>query len=181
MNCITSKEIETPLGTMFAASVDGRVCMLAFSDDPRLQQKILRIEKYFDGIMQEGDCAVVSLLENKLNDYFSGSDPEMPVPLILCGTKFQQKVWTQLREISHGETWTYRSQAEKMGDGNKVRAVASANAANLLCIVIPCHRVIASNGKLSGYNGGLWRKEKLLQLEKSFHDRKISHQMTIEY
>ena len=105
-------------------------------------------------------------MEKELKLYFEGKLTRFSVPLSLVGTDFQKSVWEILKEIPFGETWTYKKQAEILGDVKKVRAVANANGLNKISIVLPCHRVIGSDGQLTGYGGGVWRKQKLLELER---------------
>ena len=101
----------------------------------------------------------------QLDDYFKGTRKEFNIKLNPKGTTFQQKVWNELQNIPFGTTKTYREQALKLGDIKAIRAVASANGKNPLWIVIPCHRIIGSNGSLTGYAGGIWRKKWLLNHE----------------
>ncbi len=162
------KVIETPLGEVYAVSSENGICMLTFVDDVHLARKINRLESKFKTDMKKGENSVMTLLELELNEYFAGCRTAFTVPIDLGGTEFQQKVWTDLLKIPFGELRSYRDQAELLGDTKKVRALANGNGANIICILIPCHRVVGSNGKLTGYNCGLWRKEKLLQLEKSW-------------
>ena len=104
---------------------------------------------------------------NQLKEYFDRKRKNFKLPLEIIGTEFQKKVWNELLKINYGETITYKELAIRLGDLKSIRAAASANGANPLPIVIPCHRVIGSNGELVGYGGGLDVKEKLLQLEGS--------------
>ena len=104
---------------------------------------------------------------NQLKEYFDRKRKDFKLPLEIIGTEFQKKVWNELLKINYGETITYKELAIRLGDLKSIRAAASANGANPLPIVIPCHRVIGSNGELVGYGGGLDVKEKLLQLEGS--------------
>jgi len=92
---------------------------------------------------------------------------EFTVPLAPVGTDFQKKVWEILRTIPYGTTRSYQQQADILGNPKAVRAVANANGLNKISIIIPCHRVIGTNGTLTGYGGGIWRKQKLLELEKA--------------
>ena len=105
-------------------------------------------------------------LERELQEYFSGERQEFDVPLDTPTTPFRQRVWDELRTIPYGETRTYAQQAQRIGQPTATRAVASANGQNRVAIVIPCHRVIGSDGSLTGYAGGLARKQWLLDLEK---------------
>jgi AraC family transcriptional regulator, regulatory protein of adaptative response / methylated-DNA-[protein]-cysteine methyltransferase len=102
----------------------------------------------------------------QLTEYFAGDRTEFSLPLFYDGSPFQQEVWRMLETIPVGETLSYQEIAIRLGDKNKVRAVGRANGLNKIAIVIPCHRVIGSNGNLTGYAGGLERKQYLLDLEK---------------
>lgn len=101
-----------------------------------------------------------------MDAYFEGRLKEFKVPLDISGTDFQKQVWQALVEIPYGTTSSYLRQAEVLGKPLSVRAVANANGMNKIAIVIPCHRVVGSDGSLTGYAGGLWRKRKLIDLEK---------------
>ncbi len=102
---------------------------------------------------------------SQLNDYFEGKRTNFTFKLNPSGTEFQQKVWKELLEIPFGKTMSYLELSKKLGDVKAIRAVASANGKNPLWIVVPCHRVIATDGSLTGYAGGLWRKKWLLEHE----------------
>lgn len=108
----------------------------------------------------------------QLDEYFKGNRHEFTFPYQVEGTDFQKTVWKALIEISYAETGSYKDIAVSIGNEKAVRAVGSANGKNKLSIVIPCHRVIGSNGKLTGYAGGLWRKEWLLEHERSCQKEK---------
>ena len=103
----------------------------------------------------------------QLTEYFGGKRKNFDLPLEIVGTDFQKRVWKELEKIPYGETITYKELSIRLGDEKAIRAAASANGANPLSIIIPCHRVIGSDGSLIGYGGGLDVKEKLLQLEGS--------------
>ncbi|HHT97563.1 MAG TPA: methylated-DNA--[protein]-cysteine S-methyltransferase [Clostridiales bacterium] len=113
--------------------------------------------------MQE--TAVLKEAKKQLDEYLKGSRQVFNLPLNLKGSEFQMKVWDVLRQIPYGETWTYKKVAEKIGNPKASRAVGMANNKNPLMIVVPCHRVIGTNGKLIGYAGGLDLKKRLLELE----------------
>jgi methylated-DNA-[protein]-cysteine S-methyltransferase len=104
----------------------------------------------------------------QLDEYFNGKRHDFTFPYVFEGTAFQKDVWNALTTISYGKTGSYKDIAAAIGNEKAIRAVGSANGKNKLSIVIPCHRIIGSNGKLTGYAGGLWRKEWLLQHEKAF-------------
>ncbi len=158
--------IDTPLGTLYAAATDEGVCMLEF-DQKRQKKTLGELEKACDAKAEKGNSPHFGLLKEELAQYFGGKLSEFTVPVALYGSDFQKTVWNTLMLIPYGQTWSYAQQAGKMGRPSAVRAVANANGANKVSIIIPCHRVIASSGNLAGYGGGVWRKEKLIELEKT--------------
>ena len=161
------KRIETPLGTMIACANENGICMLEFSDRKALPTELKEISKHFDANIVQGENPHFKTLEKELEEYFEGKRKDFTVPLAPVGTDFQKKVWEILRTIPYGTTRTYQQQADILGIPKAVRAVANANGLNKISIIIPCHRVIGSNGTLTGYGGGIWRKQKLLELEKA--------------
>lgn len=110
---------------------------------------------------------LISMAVTQLKEYFSGARKSFDLPLDLKGTEFQMKVWKELQRVPYGKTLTYKDIAAKVKSPKAVRAVGTANGKNPLCVIIPCHRIIGSNGKLSGYAWGIDLKEKLLKLEGS--------------
>lgn len=111
------------------------------------------------------EIKILTQATQELEEYFSGKRKTFTVPLNLNGTPFQKQVWNQLSKIPYGKTFSYKDIAAKIKNKNAVRAVGTANGKNPLCIIIPCHRVIAANGTLGGYSGGITIKKKLLALE----------------
>ncbi len=166
-NIIDLKRIETPIGTMYAAATESGICMLEFTDRKMLETEFKDLAKSLNATIIQGENAHFKTLEKELAEYFEGNLKQFTVPLSPVGTEFQKSVWKILMKIPYGETWNYRKQSEVLGDVKKVRAVANANGMNKISILIPCHRVIGSNGTLTGYGGGIWRKQKLLELEKA--------------
>lgn len=164
---IDLKRIETPVGTMYAAAIEEGICMLEFTDRKMLETEFKDLAKSLNATIVLGENPHFQTLEKELSEYFTGERTRFSVPLSPVGTAFQKSVWKALMKIPYGETWTYRKQSEFLGDAKKVRAVANANGMNKISIIIPCHRVIGSNGTLTGYGGGIWRKQKLLELEKA--------------
>ncbi len=164
---IDLKRIETPIGTMYAAAVEEGICMLEFTDRKMLETEFKDLAKSLNATIVQGENPHFKTLEKELAEYFTGNRTEFTVPLSPVGTEFQKSVWKVLLKIPYGETWNYKKQSEVLGDAKKVRAVANANGMNKISILIPCHRVIGSNGTLTGYGGGIWRKQKLLELEKA--------------
>ena len=141
------------------------------------QLKLLADENSVNSIMfvfpdtemePENSNDVLEICKLQLNEYFSGERKEFDVSISQEGTEFQQKVWSELFKIPHGKTVSYNYIAERAGGKNMMRAVGSANGKNLISIIIPCHRVIGSDGSLTGYAGGMWRKEWLLKHEDKF-------------
>ncbi|MDA3862118.1 MAG: methylated-DNA--[protein]-cysteine S-methyltransferase [Melioribacteraceae bacterium] len=116
----------------------------------------------------ENSNEVLEICKQQLNEYFSGERKEFNVDISQEGTEFQQKVWSELFKIPHGKTVSYNYIAEKVGGKNMMRAVGSANGKNQISIIVPCHRVIGSDGSLTGYAGGMWRKEWLLKHEDKY-------------
>ena len=166
-NIIDLKRIETPIGTMYAAAVKEGICMLEFTDRKMLETEFKDLAKSLNATIVQGENPHFKTLEKELGEYFAGNRTEFTVPLSPVGTEFQESVWKVLMKIPYGETWNYKKHSEVLGDVKKVRAVANANGMNKISILIPCHRVIGSNGTLTGYGGGIWRKQKLLELEKA--------------
>jgi len=159
--------LETPLGPMLAAASAEALCQLEFADRRGLERSYTEMRRRYGLPVLPGENAILRQLERELKEYFSGGRREFSVPLSLKGTKFQERVWRELQQIPHGKTASYEAIARKVGSPSAVRAVARANATNRLYLLVPCHRVIGKDGKLSGYGGGVWRKRLLLELETS--------------
>jgi len=158
--------IATPLGPMLICANDDGLHLLEFVDRRMLETQIKRVSKYTKCFFVPGEHELMQETEKQLTSYFNGELSEFDLPIQLLGTDFQKQVWTALLAIPYGVTRTYAEQAESIGKPKAVRAVGTANGDNRFAIVVPCHRVIGTNGKLTGYGGGLWRKEKLLKIEK---------------
>ncbi len=117
---------------------------------------------------EENLNATLTLCKKELAEYFAGKRREFVVPIGQAGTEFQQRVWGELIKIPYGKTVSYNFIAESLGDKKSIRAVGGSNGKNQISIIVPCHRVIGSDGSLTGYAGGLWRKKWLLNHEKEF-------------
>jgi AraC family transcriptional regulator of adaptative response/methylated-DNA-[protein]-cysteine methyltransferase len=163
--CIRVMLLETPIGPMVAAAKDEGVCLLEFADRRGLERSYADMRKRLGVAVVPGDNGVLTKLRAELERYFAGELRDFSVPVCVRGTPFQEKVWRELQRIPSGETRSYEDIAREVGDTKAVRAVARANGTNRVCILIPCHRVIAKDGSLSGYGGGVWRKRLLLDLE----------------
>lgn len=171
---IYKKNIKSPLGDMIACASEDGVCFMDFVDRKNFEKLFYSMVNRLDGEIIEllnkeskKPYDIIIRLEKELNEYFSGKRKEFTVPLIKTGTEFQNKVWDELIRIPYGKTISYKEEAERINQKNAFRAVANANGKNKLSIIIPCHRVIANNGKLSGYGGGIDKKEFLISLEKN--------------
>lgn len=157
---------DTPLGEMTAASAGEKICLFDFSGRKNITRKIAFLEKKFGGSFTEGKNPVLDSAVNQAVEYFSGKRKQFTVSLLFTGTPFQKSVWNGLLKIPYGITVSYKELAVRIGGAEKVRAVANANGANFIAVIVPCHRVIGSNGTLTGYGGGLWRKKWLIEHEK---------------
>ena len=150
---------------MLVGATEKGLCYLEFMDEDIDDPHIEILLRYFGKNIGRGKNSFISETERQLSDYFSGKRRTFAVPLDVRGTAFQTAVWNALLTIPYGETRSYKQQAEAIGRPQAVRAVARANGDNRISIIIPCHRVIGSDGTLIGYGGGLWRKQHLLDLE----------------
>ncbi len=158
-------QLLTPLGPMMAASVKQGICLLEFIDRKMLETELKDLSKRLNAPLVTSPGPHFRELKLQLEQYFCGKRKKFELPLFTPGSKFQQTVWKGLQKILYGTTRSYKEQAKALGRPAAVRAVASANGANKIAIIIPCHRVIGADGKLVGYGGGLWRKKRLLALE----------------
>lgn len=162
---IDLKRIETPLGTMIACGVKEGICLLEFSDRKMLETELKAISKALSATIVQGDNPHFTLLEQQLREYFEGRRQSFTVPLLSPGSTFQNLVWQGLQHIPYGATRSYKEQALYLERPEAIRAVANANGMNRISILVPCHRVIGADGSLTGYGGGIWRKQWLLEHE----------------
>jgi AraC family transcriptional regulator of adaptative response/methylated-DNA-[protein]-cysteine methyltransferase len=158
--------VPTPLGPMVAAATDQHLVLLEFADRRMLPTQLKRLQRALGCVFVPGDCPTFLSVRTQLEEYFAGQRTEFDLPLEAPGTDFQKRVWKALRTIPVGETRSYADIARQIGRPTAVRAVARANGDNRLAILFPCHRVVGSDGSLTGYAGGLWRKRRLLDLER---------------
>jgi len=167
MKQINIQHYKTKIGELILGSFDNNLCMLDFRY--RRMRAIVdsRIKKGLDAEFVEHDDEVMEETRRQVDEYLRGERKEFDMPLLVVGTDFQKSVWSALIKISYGTTSTYLQLAKNIGNEKAVRAVANANGANSIGLIIPCHRVIGSNGELVGYGGGLPIKKRLLKLEKS--------------
>lgn len=158
--------LDTPLGPMIAIADEEALHLLEFVDRRGLEREVERLRKRSKCAIIPGTAAPIESIGHELNAYFDGSLTSFRTPVHLWGTPFQQSVWEELLRIPPGETRSYLDLAVALSKPTSFRAVAHANGANQLAIMIPCHRVIQSDGSLGGYGGGLSRKDWLLAHEK---------------
>ncbi len=161
-----AQRIETPLGAMIAVADDEGLRLLEFIDRRATERELSTLRKRLRTNVVPGEHRHLTATRQQLDNYFSGKQLEFDIPMAPVGSDFQLRAWKILRSIPVGETRSYSWMAERLGDRNARRAVGRANGTNMICIVIPCHRVIRADGTLCGYGGGLWRKKWLLDHER---------------
>jgi len=145
---------ESPIGLLKIGGTEQYICELSFVDEP---------DQMVYG--EPGITEVMHQCTEELIEFFHGKRKQFSIPVYQEGTDFQIRVWNELLAIPYGKTISYMDLAKKMGDPKVIRASASTNGKNKICIIVPCHRVIGSDRSLTGYSGGMWRKKWLLQLE----------------
>lgn len=160
--------IETPMGAMVAVSSEHALHLLEFTERRALPAELAALRRDAKGALGFGRFAPTDMIEREMADFMAGRCAAFNTPLSPLGTRFTQDVWLALRKIPAGQTRSYSQLARDMGRPEATRAVARANGANPIAIVIPCHRVLGADGSLTGYGGGLWRKQKLIELERGF-------------
>jgi len=158
--------LETPLGPMLAVVSDAGLVMLEFVDRRALETELVDIRRMFSSAIVPGDHPLLDRVGVQLDEYFAGTRVDFDLPLDPRGSDFERRVWRALCDIPFGETTTYVAVARTVGSPSSSRAIGRANGRNRIAIVVPCHRVIRSDGALCGYGGGLWRKEWLIAHER---------------
>lgn len=166
-NVLKAHWLDTQLGSMLAIANEEQLYLLEFVDRRGLEREIERLRQRTRSIIIPGKTKPIESIESELNLYFDGKLNAFKTPLFHLGTPFQKRVWEELIKIPYGETRSYSALAKTIDKPSAFRAVARANGANQLAIVIPCHRVISSNGDLSGYGGGIARKKWLINHERN--------------
>lgn len=168
-----AERIETPLGAMIAVADDEGLRLLEFIDRRATERELSVLRKRLRTNVVPGKHRHLEHVRLQLRNYFAGKNLEFDVALAPVGSQFQLRAWKVLQSIPVGETRSYSWMAERLGDENARRAVGRANGTNMICIVIPCHRVIRADGTLCGYGGGLWRKKWLLDHERRHRQKLI--------
>lgn len=157
---------KTKIGELILGSFEGKLCLLDFFNREKRNTIDNRLKKGLKTEFVAKDNEILQETKKQIDQYLAGERKEFDLPLIMVGSDFQKQVWRELLKLKYGETASYLELAKKINNEKAVRAVASANGANAMGLIIPCHRVIASNGGIGGYAGGITAKEKLLELEK---------------
>lgn len=165
-SCLYTTTLTSPLGMLVVGATDQGICLVDFQENSKVQQHLAHLKTNFDRSEGNAHHPLLENLKKQLQDYFQGTRRTFDVPLHFLGTPFRRAVWQSLQQIPYGTTWSYAQQAISLNKPTAVRAVARANGNNPLSIIIPCHRVVGSNGSLTGYAGGLERKQWLLDFER---------------
>ena len=165
-NHIEIQYYKTKFGEFVLGSFKNKLCLLDFRYRKMRAKVDYRIKNILNAEYLIQNNKILKEVRKQINEYFSSRRKNFEVPILTVGSTFQKKVWKSLLNVKYGETASYLDIAKDIRNEKAVRAVASANGANSLAIIIPCHRIIGSNGKLVGYGGGLSIKKKLLDLEK---------------
>ncbi|WP_438423871.1 bifunctional transcriptional activator/DNA repair enzyme AdaA [Aquimarina macrocephali] len=166
-NIILINRLTTPLGPMFICATDKGICLLEFVDRRMLETEFKDLQRLLDANIIIGENQHIKQAKKEIKEYFDGKRKVFDVKLETPGTDFQNEVWKCLQKIDYGKTTTYQSQAEKINNPKAIRAVASANGFNRISIIVPCHRVIGKDGKMTGYGGGIERKKWLIEHERN--------------
>lgn len=164
----------TPVGELILGACKGQLCLADWRYRRMRNAVDNRLQKYLKAEYVEQDDPVIEQTRQQLEEYFNQERTTFDIPLLLAGSVFQQTVWKALIEIPYGETSTYLKLSQQLQNEKAIRAVASANGANAISILVPCHRIIGSNGDLVGYAGGLPAKKKLLDLECALETSQLS-------
>jgi len=164
-NKINIQYYKTSFAEFILGAYDDKLCLLDYRYRVKRSSVDSRLKKALNAEYVQEDSAVLLQTRKELDEYFSEERKEFTLPLLMLGSDFQKSVWNALLQIPYGKTASYLELSKTIGNEKAVRAVANANGANAMSIVIPCHRIIGTNGKLTGYAGGLPLKKKLLEIE----------------
>ncbi len=156
---------KTKIGELIIGSYDNKLCLLDFRYRRMRTTVDNRIKRLLKADFIEQEDEIITETKKQIEEYLQGSRKTFDIPLLLLGSDFQKQVWHELLKVNYGETATYLDIATRIGNPKAVRAAASANGANAIALIVPCHRIIESNGELGGFGGGLPVKKRLLNLE----------------
>lgn len=168
-DAVVFRMLATPLGSMLAGATDDGICLLEFTDRPMLPTQLAVLSRRLRRPAVAGRHPLLDVLQDQLFAYFAGKRLTFDLPLIAPGSSFQERTWAALRGIAPGSTISYEELAIEAGRPGAQRAAGTANGANRLAVLVPCHRVVRKGGELGGYGGGLWRKAWLLD-----HERRVA-------
>lgn len=165
---------KTGFGELILGSFDEQLCIADWRYRKMRSSIDKRISSHLNTNYSEGGSGIIEETKIQLKQYFDGARKEFDIPLLLLGTEFQKSVWNALISIPFGSTETYLGLSKIMGNEKAIRAVATANGANAISIIVPCHRIIGSKGEMVGYAGGVEVKKKLLTLENPLSNSQLS-------
>lgn len=171
---INIQYFKTPIGELIIGSYDDKLCLCDWRYRKMRTAVDKRIQTGLNVEFVEATSSIIELTKTQLNEYFEGNRTTFDVPLLFVGTDFQQSVWQTLIKIPLGKTASYLELSKLLGNEKAIRAVAAANGANAISIIVPCHRIIGSDGDLVGYAGGLSAKKALLKLENALENEQLS-------
>ena len=166
METINTQFYDSPCGRMMLGVFDGRLCLCDWDVARHKESLLRRLGKHFHASFEERSDETLEKTRRQLDEYFNGHRTTFELPLAVAGTDFQKRVWDELQRIPYSSTLSYGELSRRIGSPKAVRAVASAVGANAIAIIIPCHRIIGSDGSLTGFAGGIAAKRYLLKLEK---------------
>lgn len=170
LKTLTAAEIETALGSMLVIADEKQLYLLDFFERRGFKKEVERLRDRLSAVIVSGKTSPIESVEKELTDYFAGRLKAFRTPFVLIGSDFQKSVWQALCKIPYGETKSYAEQAKAIHKPTAYRAVANANGMNQLAIIVPCHRIIRSQGELGGYAAGIARKEWLLAHERKYNE-----------
>jgi AraC family transcriptional regulator of adaptative response/methylated-DNA-[protein]-cysteine methyltransferase len=156
---------QTSLGEIITIANEKKLFLLDFTDSKKLKREIIRLTTHLQTKIYDGKNEILMFIKKELDDYLKGDLKTFKTPIEFLGTPFQKSVWQTLQKIPYGKTWSYAELANAIEKPTAYRAVANANGANSLSIIVPCHRVINSDGSFGGYASGVSRKMRLLEIE----------------
>lgn len=180
ISTLTYHRYWTPIGSMVACFSQAGLCLLEFSDRRMLEAELLGLQKKHKATFHLKPHTLSHQLGEELDEYFKGIRQEFSIPLDQRGSEFQLSVWSALKDIPYGTTTSYKKQAISLGKPDAVRAVANANGNNSVSILVPCHRVIGENGDMTGYGGGIERKQFLLDFERHAIQRHVTTSLVVD-
>ena len=168
-NAILVQHYQSPCGELLLGSYEDKLCLCDWTIEKHHGRVVRRLQRTLNADYKEMSSGLLNETVRQLNEYFAGNRRNFTIPLLFVGTDFQKKVWNKLLEVPYGKTVSYGELARMIVMPKAVRAVANANGANAISIIVPCHRVVGSDHSLTGYSGGLAAKKLLLDLETAPH------------